>query len=248
MKTFLALSTLSMALAAFAQENTKIDIDFSADLHSRYVWRGINLCNNWVLQPQVTLAKSGFSASIWGNVELTNPNQPLYGNRPAGKFTEWDSTLRYTHVFGNWSGWVGYTDYQFPSTGAARYQEWNLGANLAHEWNPELNFWFGTSANMGMTANLGVSKSFNTLIGAKSMSLDFDAAIGFADKKGAGFYYGTARSGFTDFCAGLSTAVECGQWTLTPGVHYSTLLHNSLLAGAPNRTNAWVSLSFSRKF
>lgn len=248
MKTIIALTTLSLAFAAVAQEAPKINVDFSAELNSKYVWRGVNYCNNWVLQPEIRFSANGFSASLWGNLELTNHNRPFYGNSPAGKFTEWDSSLSYTHDFQNYSAWVGYTDYQFPNTGAARYQEWNLGASMKHEWNPELNFWFGTKANMGMFATFGVSKSFETNFADKAMPVNFAATIGYADKKASNFFYGANRAGFTDLCGCLSTDMPFGEWTFTPGVHYSTLLSNSLLAGAPNRSNAWVSFSFARKF
>ena len=62
-------------------------LDFSVS--SAFIWRGIVLNKDAVLQSSATVAGKGFSANIWTNVELTNINNL------RGTITEIDYTFSY---------------------------------------------------------------------------------------------------------------------------------------------------------
>ncbi|MBK7629177.1 MAG: hypothetical protein IPJ23_00235 [Ignavibacteriales bacterium] len=54
---------------AFAQD---LSLTVSADLVSRYIWRGIDVNDAVNIQPNLSLAVGGFSAGFWGSYSLSN--------------------------------------------------------------------------------------------------------------------------------------------------------------------------------
>jgi len=229
-----------------AQDAPKIDTSFDLTLANKYVWRGINLSNDWVLQPNVTLSSHGFSLGFWGNMELTNWNAPNYVRRPAGKFTEFDTTLAYGQSFGSGDWSVGYTDYQYPGTGIARYGEWFASATFGEvNFTPTVSIYKGDKSNMGTYLELGGTHEFT----GAGQSLTLDGFLGYGDKRSNSFYYGNNKNAFTHIQLDLSTSFEVGQgWALQPKVSYSTLLERNHLAGQPRRSNVSLGLTLSRAF
>jgi hypothetical protein len=63
------------------------------DFYSKYIWRGIRLDNDPVLQPSFTVSVNGFSANAWGSYDLGGDDN-LSSN-------ETDTTLSYAHTFEN---------------------------------------------------------------------------------------------------------------------------------------------------
>jgi uncharacterized protein (TIGR02001 family) len=60
-------------------------------LMSAYVWRGQVLNNDAVLQPQLTVAKNGFSFNVWGNYDLKENVAGV-----SSDYSEIDLSLAYT--------------------------------------------------------------------------------------------------------------------------------------------------------
>jgi hypothetical protein len=94
-----------------------IDFGLTADYYSKYIWRGQNINDKSVLQPAVTVSAYGFTASIWGNMDLTNKSQTAPDN--SWEFSEFDYTIDYTAAVPdvNWLNFsVGTIYYRFPNT------------------------------------------------------------------------------------------------------------------------------------
>lgn len=114
-----ALSIYSGAFLASAQETS--NLDFGADIASRYIWRGINLGGpSPHIQPYIEYAvgNSGLAAGFWGS----------YGLGAGSAITEADFYLSYTPVdFFT----LTVTDYFFPSDtpfGGDEYFNYRKGA------------------------------------------------------------------------------------------------------------------------
>ena len=60
--------------AAAAGDEKPWSIDAALDYNSKYVWRGILVTDDPVLQPSITFAFKGFSLNIWANMDLTDVN------------------------------------------------------------------------------------------------------------------------------------------------------------------------------
>lgn len=236
---------------AYADEPVKINANFDVALNTKYVWRGANLVNDFVVQPSVKLSSSGFSFCFWGNMETSNWNAPNYLKKPKWKFTEWDTSLDYTHQFDpTWSGTLGYVDYQFPGTGFKRFQEWYGAVGYTgQDVNAKLTVYRGVGKDRGTYATLNANKSFNAQWGNKAQAVNVGATLGWVDKKGGTNFYGANESGLSDLLLNASSTFELGKgWTMTPSLNYSTIMKNDFLKGAPRRTNFWAGFTFSRAF
>jgi len=50
-------------------------VALDSTFNSAYVWRGLRLNDEAVWQPSVSASWKGFTATLWGNVDLTDRNQ-----------------------------------------------------------------------------------------------------------------------------------------------------------------------------
>ncbi len=102
MKKILLILGLGLSLLTIeAQETEKGCFDISADLVSRYVWRGVEFGNSPTIQPSLTYSIGGFSVGAWGN----------YSFNTNSRGTELDLFAGYEFDFGLS---VLVTDYYFP--------------------------------------------------------------------------------------------------------------------------------------
>lgn len=81
--------------SAQTPEPTTISVSGSLEAVSRYVWRGLALSPGWVVQPTVTVERSGLWLSLWGDVVAEGERR--------GEFDELDPTLGYDLEYGDLS-------------------------------------------------------------------------------------------------------------------------------------------------
>ena len=94
-KTSIALVALGLffasAAAAGAGEMEENGLPLScgaeAGIYSKYIWRGLEVNDKGVSQPEVWVSLYGFEAGVWGNLELTDTLEN------KGKFIEVDYSL-----------------------------------------------------------------------------------------------------------------------------------------------------------
>lgn len=109
-----------------------------------------------------------------------------------------------------------------------------------------MTLWTGNNSYSGTYATVGISRSTQL---TRLSEIEINAELSFGDARSNGFYFGSAIPGFTDLHLTASTSVALGdRLSLTPALHYSTLLDRGLLAGQPRRTNLWMSVSLGFKF
>lgn len=93
--------------AAFAGE--QITVNTSADLYSRYVWRGIDIAATPSLQPSLSVGYCGFEFGAWGAYTLSNQ---------SSESDEIDFWLSYTRDINQGASVTAIvTDYYFPNAG-----------------------------------------------------------------------------------------------------------------------------------
>src|SRR4030042_1236551 len=108
----LFLVTLMSNRAVKAEGDVSIGV--TADLFSKYVWRGQNLVDDWGLQPGASIGYKNLTASFWGNLDLTNENGY------EGEFSEIDLALDYSGEVPGvdmLSFSLGFINYDFPVSG-----------------------------------------------------------------------------------------------------------------------------------
>ncbi len=101
--------------AVFDQHATEVSAEVA--LVSAYVWRGQVLNSGFVVQPQMTVAKHGFSINVWANYDLSE-NYDRAGNGVS----EFDFSLAYSLPFdvNQIAIDFGLVNYNFPGNGETR--------------------------------------------------------------------------------------------------------------------------------
>ncbi len=217
------------------------DTNLSFTLSSKYVSRGVNTVNNWVMQKNTELHFGNLTASLWGNMELTNHNGSVYNrSKPAGTFTEWDLSLEYATTWRSLQVAIGWIEYQYPGTGWERTREAYLSLSVDGPLSP----------NVTIYRDAGVVKGFYITAGVEVpilRSLCMSAQVGWGCPKFNSSYYGCESASWVDATIGFSTTVDAGKgWQVKPTVWFSSLLDKRLLADQPNRQNVWFSVELCR--
>lgn len=133
MRIIKVLTLAAVAMMSFSAANAqdKVEGSVSADVVSRYVWRGQAL-GDAAVQPSASLSYKGLSLSAWGS----------YGFLNTEDTKEFDLTLSYT--VGGFN--VGVTDYWFSYYGADnKYFEYRAH-DTEHVWEANVGYDFGPLA------------------------------------------------------------------------------------------------------
>lgn len=244
MKTLALVAAMGSAVAASANE---FSVNFDVEFASKYVWRGVNWNNGAVMQPSLAVNYGGFKAQIWGSMDLSNwADFYAFKQKPAGYFTEWDTSVQYTHNFGAFDVTVGGVDYQYPYQGSKRTQEVYGSVAFKGAVDVALTGYFDVKEVEGVYVDLSVSKQMFNFWGAP---LTFSAKVGYGDKKHNDWYYGYNKEAFADAQFTVSAKFDQGKgYTITPYLKYSTFADEAILKNVPRRDNLVGGVVFGFKF
>ncbi len=87
----IAENEVVMVGQAGGSDNSQVEVTAEVALVSAHVWRGQVRNNDFVVQPQLTIAQYGVSFNVWGNYDLGNNFVGI-----SGDFSELDLSLAYT--------------------------------------------------------------------------------------------------------------------------------------------------------
>ena len=140
-----------------AEERAKVEGSLGVAFNSKYLWRGQNLVDGAVVQPEGSLSYGGFSGTVWANYDADDGEE----------WTELDYTLDYTTSLGILDSGldlvalsVGYTYYTFPNLEGGDFsQEVYLAAALDAVLSPSLAVYYDFEEGDGMYYELGIGHS-----------------------------------------------------------------------------------------
>ena len=230
----LACAAVALPYGVRAQgEESAVSASAEVAVPSAYVWRGMVVVDDVVVQPTFTVSKGGLSLNWWGNMTTTDDT-----TGSSGEFSEHDITVSYSGLSCPLTGAaisMGVVNFDFPNTGLVD-AEGNLSlvndtreaflsyslADVLLAPTATINYDFNEAD--GFYFLLGVSHSIEV---AEGTSLNLGANIGGSDSDWGGYYFGDA-SGLTDWgiSATLPIAIN-GNWTVTPGLQYVALLDDA---------------------
>ena len=233
-------------------EDQVFKADISADYYGKYIWRGQNVNDESVLQPNVSGSAYGFTGSIWANIDLTNgPHQAAPNN--AGEFSEIDYTLDYSASVPGAEklGFsLGVIHYLFPNTTFTSTTEIYAGVNLDVPLSPFFTWYGDVNAIDGNYLQFGFGHSFAELAGSKDYNLGLDLSASFAwgsygYNKG---YFGVDDGAWNDLLVGIGVPILLKHVTLTPSLNISTMLSERIGDTTYERTNVWFGVGLSKSF
>ena len=220
---------------------------FSADmaLVSKYVWRGQNVTDGLVLQPNVAVGYEGFSAGVWGNWEMEDVN----GRQ--GDFTELDYTFGYDFQWEMLSVSTGYIYYDFPG-GGPDTQELYLGLGLDVPLNPSVTVYWDVDQANGTYIAFGLGHSFEEIVrfdDNTAMGMDLGVTLGHGSPGYNEFYFGEDDPAFGDLTLSMGLPIGLGdKVTVTPNLNWSTLLDSGIRRGATEDDNVFGGVTVSIAF
>jgi len=234
--------------AAIAED--KIDFEITADYFGKYIWRGQNLSDDPVFQPGLSAGYKGFTAGVWGSLEMTSINNN------SGEFTEWDYSLDYSGDFPGLKG-IGYSvgliNYHFPSV-VGDTTEFYWGLNFDLPLSPSITVYHDIDEVKGTYASFGLSHSIDKIaeFGPDTpVGMEIGASLGFGGSAYNESYWGIKEDKLNDLAISVSFPTEIAGWTLAPGLNYVTLVSDSIRAGDSFSSESdyfFVGISLSKSF
>ncbi len=227
-KLLLALFGAVMIMAAWSsaafagEESPSVNVDLA--LSSKYVWRGLLVTDDPVLQPSLTIGYKKLSLNFWANHDLTDR-----GASGESEITEFDYTLDYSSSADKFSYSLGVIQYTFPDVGEGTTE---LYGSIGYDFvvSPTLAIYYDTDEAGGIYANLGLGYSLPLPeVAELSASLDLSGSIGYASSGWNELYYGVDDSAFVDLLLTATLNIPIDEHiTVVPYVSYSLLVDSKL--------------------
>ena len=237
---------VSMCEVPVAAPICPVSVTVDLPVFNKYVWRGINIVNDWVFQPSMSVSWEGFTLSAWADMQLTNEistgetiidfssSNFEIEEHPAGFIGEIDLIFSYTYAFGcnkEWIATVGIIDYEYPNCELHCTQEVYATLAWAGFLNPRITVYHDINQVHGWLGEFGASYTFAKVWSICGMSMDF--ALSGVTRYQSGdyvhFYYLTEseKAAWTDFAVTAAAPFRLSDhWTLTPSVTYARLINN----------------------
>lgn len=198
-RTIIAAVLMMMSGAVMAQD--KVEATISADVVSKYIWRGQDL-GHAAVQPTLGVEYKGLSLSAWGS----------YGFADTSDTDELDLTLSYTT--GGLT--VGVTDYWF-TNGDNRYFIYSahktahvFEANLGYDFGPVALNWYTNFAGddgVNKDGKRAYSSYFEASAPFKVGGIDWTATVG-AVPFATSFYADATGFAVTNITLGASKDIK----------------------------------------
>ena len=239
------LSTLISNQSLKAED--EVIVGASADVMSKYVWRGQNLVDDRVLQPGAYVSYKGITASFWGNLDLTDENGY------EGEFSEIDLTLDYSGQvpgadFLSYS--LGFINYDFPVNGGFD-DTWEIywGFGLDVPASPSVTVYHDVDEAAGTYVSFGIGHSMENLTDL-GLGVDLSASIGWGSSGYNKSYWGPDKSELNDLVLSAAFPFEAAGFAITPSVNYITLIGDDIRASNTyGQNDMWVvGIGFAKEF
>lgn len=244
--TFIVLCMTTLIGTTSLNAEDQVSVGASADVLSKYVWRGQDLVDDWVLQPGAYISYKNFTASFWGNLDMTDENGY------QGEFSEIDLTLDYTAQVPGidlLSYSLGFINYEFPASGADDTWELYWGFGLDVPASPTVTVYHDVDEVDGTYVSFGVSHSIENLA-ESGLGLDLGATLGWGSSNYNKVYWGPSKSELNDLVLSAALPFEIAGISVTPSVNYITLMGDKIRQpNAYGNNDMWVfGVGFSKDF
>jgi hypothetical protein len=245
--------------------NGQVVLTTDAAAYNAYVWRGVTLTNQVVLQPDVYLSVPAASGSavlgIWGSIDAGRYDDPANdlsegGGTSSLNATEINIWAEYARSLGpRLSGTLGSILYLFPNESGLtnevnRTVEVYGKLQLATPLNPKLAAWYDVDKVKGLYLEGSVSQPVG---GIKGFPITVGALAGFSASQGVNATDPTEIANFagntlTHLDLAATGALAVGPVTVSPTVHVLILNDDAARITKPGMARdakAWAGLSIT---
>jgi hypothetical protein len=215
------IASVMAASAAFATPGAPApseEVSVSADLglFSAYVWRGIVLNDEAVLQPSVTMGRGALSLNVWANQDLTDTHTN------AGEFTEVDLALAFAKSVQGVDVELSLVEYLFPNSGAGSRSEFQLlVAPTTVALSPYVRVVYDFDRIDGLHLRAGISQSVRV---TKTTRVEAGLSAGWGNADYNAGYFQVDEGALDDGVASLGLPLVLANGVaITPELRYSWL-------------------------
>jgi hypothetical protein len=192
-----------------------------------YVWRGMPVNEEPVIQPSIEVCGGGFSLNVWGNIDTTDWGEEEGGySDETGNLTEIDYTASYEHSLGPVSLSGGFIGYTFPNIKADSTLEVFAGLAVDVMLSPSVTSYWDEDLAWGANyLSLDIGRSFGLWeSGEMSLGLDVFAHAAYANEEYLEAYYGLDDPDWSDWSASVSLPLSLKYgFSITPGYFHSAI-------------------------
>jgi hypothetical protein len=244
------LGTVTLALAeedGSAKEDG-VEVGVTADVFSKYIWRGQNVVDNWVLQPGASVGYKGLTGSIWGNLDLTG--EVVDG----GQLTEIDSTIEYSNKVpgvGILSYSVGAIYYSFLNVQLHPTAEVYGGLSLDVPLSPAVRWYYDFDQIEGSYLQLSIGHTIEKLKTWKDdcyCNLQLGASLGYGTDGYNNGYFGVDQGALNDLTLTAGLPICFGKLTIKPSIGYSVMIDEDIRAAVGKGDNFWAGVGVAYDF
>jgi hypothetical protein len=239
---------LVVCSSGLAEENDKVSLGVGADLLSKYVWRGQNVVDDWVVQPSASIGYKGFTGSVWGDVDLRGEVVD------EGELNEIDWSLDYSNAFPGQDvlGYsLGVIYYDFPNTPWEATSEVYGGLTANVPLSPTIRAYYDFDEIDGAYVQLSVGHTIEKIIRWRDdgyCDLQAGASLGYGSSGYNEGYFGVDDSALNDLTLTAAVPICLGKWTVKPTVAYSTMLDDDVRAATAKSDNLWGGVGAAYQF
>ena len=238
---------LGTVVSSSAEEDT-VSVSASADVVSKYVWRGQNVVDDWVLQPGMGIGYKGLTASVWGNVDL-------HGDAvDDGELNEVDYVIDYSSTFPGQDilGYsVGLIYYDFPNTPFPGTAEIYGGLSASVPLSPSVTWFYDFDEADGSYVQFSVGHGFEKVTQWTTdayCDLEVGASLAYASAGYDDYYFGVNDSAFNDLTLSAGVPITIDNWTIKPIIAYSMMIDSDIRQATGKSDNLWGGISIAVEF
>jgi hypothetical protein len=244
------LGTAALALAEEdgSAKEKGVDIGATADLFSKYIWRGQNIVDDWVLQPGASVGYKGLTGSIWGNMDLTGE---VVGE---SQLTETDLTIDYSNKVPGLDilGYsVGAIYYSFLNTHSHPTAEVYGGLTASVPLSPAVRWFYDFDQIEGSYVQFSVGHTIEKI---RKWGDDCHCDVQLGASLGLGTdgynegYFGVDETALNDLTLTAGLSICLGKLTIRPSLGYSAMLDKDLRAATDKSDNFWAGVGAAYNF
>ena len=233
-----------------AQEETGFSASASVDYFNRFVWRGMNLNDNSVLQFNVEGGAWGFTGGIWSNMPLTD-----YVSQ-TGEFDEVDYSLDFSRNISDKVGFsLGAIHYTFQGYASPTTEIYG-GLNFDILLSPSVTWYRDVDDIDGSYIQFGLNHSLSNIhqwSDDEYFSLELSGNFGLGGSSYNAGYFGVEGTKLNDFTLNIAVPFQLKHGvSITPSFNVSTMLNgtirDSYFYGNGESTNVWFGINFTKSF
>ena len=254
----LMVSFISTALLGTAWAGEASTVGVTLDSAGKYIWRGQALTDDPVFQPGVSIGVGGFTASIWGNMDLTDHKQGPGTPSEKGQFTEIDYALDYSGEAWGFGYSLGVIYYDFPHlTNDAGTTEIYAGLSKDMFLNPSITMYYDIDDINGAYISGGIGHTVENIFSLGEglpVNLDLSASLGWGSSGYTKSYWGApaTSSALNDLVLGAALPFDLGKgMSVTPFLNWVTLVDDDIRSTNAYDTDSdylFGGISFAAEF